>query len=666
MSTDRPVRVLDAAIARKIAAGEVIDRPAAVIRELLDNALDAGARSIDISIEDGGLRSMEVSDDGCGMTREDLLLCSLPHATSKIRREEDLLALESLGFRGEALGSIAAVAALEIITSTDGNGAVCLNVGPAMSLPGPADHKAAAAGDDPDGSDRPAPPASGEPAPPISGRHGLTPWLSGGYRARGTSVRVRGLFENLPARKKFMKRASSEAGHIYRTIVEKALAFPECAFRYRQDGSIKLVLPAAESLTQRFVDAVIEENASTRGRGSFVHHASGGDEGFRVDVIVGGPELCRTDRRFQFIFANRRRIQDYSFQQALEYGSQGWFPNNSHPVGAVFLQVDGPLIDFNIHPAKREARFQDSARIHRSISAVTRSLFESLSRRERFLDEEGKESGMADSSTRPAELFDREGQVRYQARPVAHGTADLAEQALGHRPYGQPFPIQASSQSASAVRSASALQEARIGLEKLLEEPPRLRELHDSTLEEGHSTARYLGQVLGLYLVVERADEVLFIDQHAAHERILFDALMEKPPAAQELLVPYPFHTEDRAQSAFLAARREELLRLGIHIEADGPDSWVLSGLPAAWNSPDGETIEAILDLAGEGEDRARRWYATLACKKAVKDGQILDESRGRELALAALALPDPRCPHGRPIFVRLGREALAKGVQRT
>lgn len=651
MSIERPVRVLDAAVARKIAAGEVIDRPAAVVRELLDNALDAGARSIDISIEDGGLRLMEVSDDGFGMTREDLLLCTLPHATSKIRREEDLLALESLGFRGEALGSIAAVAALEILTSTDGNGALRLRVGPALS---------------PQATGSPLPPTTDNPQHPVlsgtdegpetRGRYGLTPHITSDYRSRGTSVRVRGLFENLPARKKFMKRASSEAGHIYRTIVEKALAFPECAFRYRQDGAVKLVLPAAESLVQRFVDAVIEENGTARGRGGFVHQASGGDEGFRVDVIIGGPELSRTDRRFQYIYANRRRIQDYSFQQALEYGAQGWFPNNSHPIAAVFLHVDGPLIDFNIHPAKREARFRDSARIHRSISSLVRAHFEALARRQRFGGgETAGEETKTDSEARAMDLFDRAGYGQYHLERESGGTAGLAQQALSRTPGLPPAPY-----------PGAGAPEARARLEKLLEDPPRLRQLHEERAEAHREEIRYLGQALGLYLVVEGRDEILFIDQHAAHERILFDALMEKPPAAQELLVPYPFTTEDRSQSAFLAGQRDELLQLGIRIEKEGPDSWVLAGLPAAWESPDGQTVEAILDLAGAGEDRARRWYATIACKKAIKDGQILDETRGRELALAALALSDPRCPHGRPILVRMSRQMLAKAVQRS
>ncbi|MDR2748226.1 MAG: DNA mismatch repair endonuclease MutL, partial [Treponema sp.] len=330
----RRIAVLPPEEARKIAAGEVVDRPAALVREFLDNAIDAGGKRIEIFIDEGGCRRVEVDDDGEGMDREDMELCTLAHATSKIRSLDDLNTAKTLGFRGEALAAAAAVAALEIVSSAGGREAWKLLAGP--------------------GGNRP-------------------PRIEPGSRSRGSSVRALGLFDTVPARKRFLKRGGSEALFCRQALIDKALAFPDIDFHFTQDGVLKLSLPAAETLKERFAAAVLEGSAakSIPAR-DFLHEIYALGEGFRVTIVVGGPELYRNDRRQQFVFANHRRIQDFGLLQALEYGVQGWFPNGVHPLGALYIDIDPALADFNIHPAKREARFADPGAIHHTVSTALR------------------------------------------------------------------------------------------------------------------------------------------------------------------------------------------------------------------------------------------------------------------------------------------------------
>jgi DNA mismatch repair protein MutL len=326
------IRILSPDEAKKIAAGEVIDRPAALVRELTDNAIDAGAKNIELSIEGGGISKIEIIDDGEGMGRDDLALCTKTHATSKIQSLDDLSRFTTLGFRGEALAAAAAVARLEIITSADSREAWLLETG--------------------------------------------TETITQTRRRRGTSVRSFGLFDAIPARKRFLKREASEAALCRQVFTEKALAFPDICFRFIQDNQIKLnILPcnneSIPALQKRFGELILDPHER-----NFLHTAEASGKGFTVTIIFGGPELYRRDRRRQYIFANKRRIQDFGLLQAFEFGLAGFFPNNSHPVGAVFIEVDPAEADFNIHPAKREVRFANAGAIHHSITTVLRNYTE--------------------------------------------------------------------------------------------------------------------------------------------------------------------------------------------------------------------------------------------------------------------------------------------------
>jgi DNA mismatch repair protein MutL len=599
----------------------VIDRPAALIREFLDNAIDAGGTHIGVFIEEGGARRTEVTDDGEGMDRENLALCWLTHATSKIRSLEDLSKSVSLGFRGEALAAAAAVSRLAILSSVDGREAWKLEVGP------------------------------GE---------GNGPVIEGTRRTRGTSVSARGLFDTIPARKRFLKRSGSEALLCRQVFIDKVLAFPEIDFRFNQDGNLKTWLPPVGSLKERFGQAFLSPVEA-----GFLHEISAPGQGFRVSIVIGGPEIYRNDRRQQYIFANSRRIQDYSLIQALEYGAQGWFPNGTHPVGAIYVDIDPALADFNIHPAKREARFADPGAIHHAVTVALRDFLRSGSRIHAFRD-----GGPEPQSAGPEPPEDSRGSLfppgrtagntpgnsaAYGKQPSGAGGL-LAMEALLNRPPGfAPLPGRSGpSTGAGEDPTGGNLTAAAMDTENAVAEecPP-------------YGEIRFIGRIFSLFLLVERGDRLLIIDQHAAHERILYDRFLSGPVTKQELLVPIPFTTGNSGEDRFLEAKREELERLGIRVEAAEEGLWHIGALPENWRLSDQETLKALRELQEAGENMAERWAATLSCHSAVRDGDYLDDRTALALAEAALALPVPRCPHGRPIWFEISRENIYRAVRR-
>jgi DNA mismatch repair protein MutL len=577
------IQVLPPEEARKIAAGEVIDRPAALVREFIDNAIDAGSRLIEVHIEEGGIRRIEVIDDGAGMDREDLEICWQAHATSKIRSMQDLNAAETLGFRGEALAAAATVSHLEILSSLDGREAWRLQIGPGS---------------------------------------GLAPRIEQTRRIKGTSIRAADIFDTIPVRKRFLKRDWSEAHLCKLAFLDKALAFPRIGFKFMQDKKLKTYLPPVSGRKERFSAALLR-----RTEGNFLHEIGASGAGFEVMIVLGGPELSRNDRRQQYVFANGRRIQDFSLLQALEYGVQGWFPNSAHPIGAVYVDIDPAKADFNIHPAKREVRFADSGAIHH---AITQSIRNFIHHRNLAVEKLYHEPSAPHLTFQRDETLQKNSpEPETQNRNQSVGFI-LAEKALSGEPLRQ-------SRSAGAPQS-----------------------------EEPGNGLKYAGRLFGLFIMVEKDNRLFIIDQHAAHERLLYDEFLAKPIPQQELLVSIPFGTESEDDDQFLETRREELAELGVVIASADRGSWRIDALPASWHLGDRETVREILNLKTAGENLAEHWAAALSCHRAVKDGAYLDESAALELAGAALQLPVPRCPHGRPLWFEITRDELCKAVKRT
>jgi DNA mismatch repair protein MutL len=602
----RPVRALPDEVARKIAAGEVIDRPAAVIRELIDNSIDSGATRITVEIAGGGTGSIRVTDNGHGMTADDLSICTHAHTTSKIAREDDLLSLATLGFRGEALSSIQAVSRLEITTTRDGREAWKLEFGKVI------------------------------PA----------------RLAEGTIVQIDGLFENFPARKQFLKRAQAESALCRQVFIEKALAWPEIEFRFSSDGGQKIILPPAPSLRERFIAALEPKEPE-----SFFYELSGLGEGFSFSVVVGSPDVVRSDRRQLMVFVNGRRIMEYSLLQALEYGAEGHFPNGAHPAGALFVTVNPELVDFNIHPAKREARFRDPAALHHAVSLTVRDFF-----RRYAIAELSRERG-EDENEEP-ELSGFSGALSPRAM------SDVA--AYRETRYGNDGPARNFSRTPdfSAAASAAAGRMSNFfGIARLNNEQDECdRTSSDATqaIPDIPQDFRFLGQTLGTFLVVEKNGLLFLVDQHAAHERILYDELMARKSERQELLVPYRVETASDEESRHIAEATRELESAGFSLEDEGDGIWQVTAVPLRWTGTQKDLADELLDTSIRPDALVSHIYATAACRAACKDGDMLDPLTARSLVERAFALAEPVCPHGRPLWIVMDREELFRRIKRT
>ncbi len=562
-----PVRVLSEQVARKIAAGEVIDRPYSVVRELIDNALDAQADSVDIWLEDGGRSRLQVVDNGVGMDAADVELCCRPHATSKIENETDLENVSSLGFRGEALSSIATVARLEIRssrTAAEPGRQLVVHGGEVISL---------------------------EPCQPLS----------------GTSVTVEDLFYSLPGRRKFLKRASAETTMCRNVLIDKALAFPEVAFRLFVDGELKLFLPPQES-EQRVLSCYPEI-----GDRKLLSTVKGSGDGFSIEAVTTGSSMLRRDRKLMQVFVNRRRVWEYALVQAMQYAFEAVAPGGSYPICFLFVRCEPRLVDFNIHPAKREVRFRNLAQIHRrSVETLSGFL------RAAIIQQSG-----------PAQ----------RSREVPPQTPYLAEHLFSGNRVAEPAPLfndteahQSSFSSAGAGGAADHF--------------------------------RYVGQLFDLFLLASRKDSLYIVDQHAGHERILYDRF-RSDRSRQELLVPLVMEVSDEEEQVLLT-RLEQIADLGVRLERSGPGQWSVTAAATAFLEHQEEVVETIREIARHPQEISHRFYAQMACKAAVKQGNALDPQAATDLLRQIFALPEPRCPHGRPLWAELSREQLYSLVGRT
>ncbi len=570
------IRILRDEVSRKIAAGEVIDRPLSIVRELLDNAIDAGAASVEVYLEEGGIARVRVTDDGAGMDREDLALCWQPHATSKIESEDDLLRVTSLGFRGEALSSIAAASRLEIVSRPAGRGE--------------------------DGRE--------PPAHRLVARGGALALLEPGPGRAGTTVDVSELFFNYPARRKFLRSASSESSLCRSTFVDRAVAHPLVGFRLFADDELRLSLPPA---------AQLDRVAAAHGQmldGRLLREAFAEGEGFRVRVVAGLPDLRRRDRRLVQAFVNGRRVWEFALVQAAEHAFEGHVPGGWHPVAFVFVDIDPGLVDFNIHPAKKEVRFRSLADVHRVVVQAGR----------RLLASEGA------------------------AAPVRGTGFQPVGPTLGLQQSVYPVPLPGARALLSGQGGTFAFPGASRGV----------------PVEETARRVRFLGQIFGVFLAFELPDRLVLLDQHAAHERLLFERLLAQPPAPQEMLFPLSFDVSDD-EDRRLAAAGAGLQSVGIVLRRAGRRTWEVVSLAADYVALGEAALVEMLRGAGAGDEE--RWkrdiLAGAACRLAVKEGDPVDPVTAAELCAGVLGLENPRCPHGRPIWHEITRETLYGLVDR-
>jgi DNA mismatch repair protein MutL len=563
----RRISILPDAVADQIAAGEVVARPASALKELVENAIDAGATRVRIAIENGGKTLIEVADDGCGMGREDAVLSLDRHATSKIRSAADLTGVTTFGFRGEALPAIGSVSRLTLTTAEDGGEGTELQV-----VGGRLEHVG-----------------------PVA-------------RQRGTTVTVRGLFFNTPARRKFLRSAASESRAAYEAVATLALAHPAVGLEFTQDGQVRLAAPPDQDETERLVTVWGRDLVGTM---VGVDYAIGA---FRISGFVQRPGDASPSGRRTQLFVNGRPFRDPFLVRAAEAGYRAAIHPGDRPSLYLRIDVAPGEVDVNVHPSKMEVRFRDRIGLERTMEDAVRQAIGAL--------------------VAAAPVGD------WRPMPVGHSTVDAQEMLTSL--FGDETP--------SAEQSESGASEA---------------------VGAADPFAGGLTQLFDTYIVYQAAEGVVFVDQHSAHERVLFEEVMAAISGAgapaQRLLIPATVEVTDEELDA-LERHRETLERVGFSVEEFGGNTVVLQAVPTPHPRFDAVACfqEMIADLArgrfGGWSNPLERFGATYACRAAVKAGQRLSQAEMRELLLRLFAteLP-PHDVHGRATIVQLPREELER-----
>jgi len=638
------IKVLPDLLVNKIAAGEVIERPASVIKELVENAIDAGATEISIHVEEGGRQLIRVIDDGLGMTTEDLRLAVTPHATSKITSEDDLYHIATLGFRGEALPSIGAVSHLRIVSR------------PRDAIEG---------------------------AEIVVSAERIESASAAGCRT-GTTVEVRDLFFNVPARRKFLKANATEVGHINEQVARLALAHVDIGFELVNNQRVSLRLKRGVGPRERIAALFGDE------LGSELIAIQRGDRGLHIEGYVAPPARSRATPANQYILLNGRYIRDRFIQHAVREAYRGLIEPSRYPVVFLFLTIDPALVDVNVHPTKIEVRWQDSNLVHSQVLAALRDQFlrSDLTPALRAEADRSVFDRPVDVARDPdavrqeaAEFFkslapiapDHHG--RYAEGPVYAGGGEHAPAAGGRGALDVGPEVWDALYRPTAERMSPGDGAGDLGAPADAERPGGTAERFELPAGGPESPRRAL-QVHNSYLVVETADGLVIVDQHALHERIMYDALRrqitEGPLESQRLLLPETM-TATARELALLSEHGALLHRLGIEAEPFGRDSIAVHAFPSILKETDTAAfLRDLLDrLAEKGEQTHTEEIIhdildMMSCKAAVKAGDPLTaEEINALLCQKDLVEKSSNCPHGRPTTLRLTIRDLEKQFKR-
>jgi DNA mismatch repair protein MutL len=633
------IALLDPLVAQQVAAGEVVDRPASVVKELSENALDADATRIEVEIADGGRERMRVRDDGSGMSEDDAKLSVLRHATSKIRTASDIESVMTLGFRGEALPSIASVCAFSLTTSTgEGAGTHVIADGTGNVTVSPASH------------------------------------------SKGTTVLVDRLFYNVPARRAFLKSARAERAAIVETMTNLAIAHPKVMFRLTEKGREVLSLPAAGDLIERLAQLYGVGKARAMRR---VDHESGA---FKVTGYAAPPSITEASRSRQTVSVNGRWVRAESLTKGIDDAYRATVPAGRYPPVALCVEVDPHQVDVNVHPTKQLVRFSDEKAVRLAISEAVRTAIQGTGDTGPNQDERSTQSKTSGTSSRPTDEGAADAPVAARQR---HPTED-------HPAGGVTSPISPARRSASNDEGGSGLSDSLFGASKSSgAAPPRAPDLSEERkrIEQASAPLSRVGSALGVergdlprlrdlrvvgqigsgYILVDEPLAAWIVDQHVAHERALLDRLTdpddERMPTIQALLVPevVELPPEDAAEAADAL---EELAVYGFEVEPFGKASFRINGVISTLAQRDvaGAFRQAISVMKGTapGMSREERILATIACHSAVKLGDKLSYEEMKALIKEWLTSRYPAtCPHGRSICYRIDHKDIARRLDR-
>ncbi|MFO7775252.1 MAG: DNA mismatch repair endonuclease MutL [Candidatus Hydrogenedentota bacterium] len=650
-----PVRVLPEELANKIAAGEVVERPASVVKELVENALDAHATRVTVRLVAAGRRTVEVTDNGHGMSEQDALMAIERHATSKIRKKEDLDAIHTLGFRGEALASIAAVSRFELLTrreKDDGGTRVRVEGGVLRDV-----------------SEAPAP--------------------------VGTRIGVHRLYFNTPARAKFLKGITTELGQALDVLQRHALVNTGVAWQVYHNDKLLLDIPQNATLRERV--ALIWGLNFLQDMVPFKSEHGG----IQLEGLIGTPALTRSQRTHQFFFLNRRPIQNRALQYGFEDGYRELLTVGRRPVGIVMVQVHPRLADVNIHPAKREVRFRDERAIRDALREAVRDCLSHLSGSSGAAPSEGLGATQGGHGSGVGRESEPQGSSTSAAPqecppPPSEGEESAASaKGLEHPPQeeGRPIPPEADTAEAQAASPGDAADPPRVRGEGMSRGGQTQTEFSaqgmEDDMQEGgfvSPSAMYGGvesmdgapmQVFDSYLLVPGEERLLIIDQHALHERLTYDALKsdleDGQYQAQQLVAPILIDVPP-SHSRILERNIEVFQRLGIEIEPFGGNTFQVTAICHLYEEakiPD--VVYSVLDQLAQGELFDQEEFlasllrlAVHACRGSVKAGDRLSPEERRRLLEGFRKLRPPyTCPHGRPIITELTQWQMEKSFRR-
>ncbi len=576
------IQELTSEVANQIAAGEVVERPASVVKELVENSLDAGASKIEVDFISGGVRKIKVSDDGQGIAVEDLSLAVKKHTTSKISSAADLESVQTLGFRGEALASIASVARIEILSCRAGSSEAAILVKEA----------------------------------------GEEPQVKPAARSQGTTVTVENLFENVPARKKFLATTTTEKKHILKEIQKKILAHPDVHFILSQEGRELLNVPPGE-LRERVIATLGEETAGHLIETNSIEPDWKGKGRFALTGLISDGEAVHHSRRHQFLFVNSRPVREPVLYRAILQAYKDLVLTNQHPVVVLFLNLPRIELDVNVHPRKEEVRFNDSRTVFKFLYQTVTEALKSHYQDEASTNVEGTVSVGGSLSGGYFEQNEEKGDPddSFSAQPTQGGLFQKEE-------------------------------------------------------EKKEKQARVIGQFRNLFLLVEKDSGLLFLDQHNAHERVLYEQYLERAAgedSAQYLSVPIRLEVS-RVDREILENNRDELAKLGLEIDSFGGGSMIVQAVPGflGRRSDDRKAVFSIIEefietvRQGDVSRPEKEMLAIMACRNAVKRGERLLPREQEELVAGLNGLDFPKlCPHGRPLYYEVKNEEMARWVGR-
>lgn len=636
------IQVLDQVTIDKIAAGEVVERPASVVKELVENAIDAKAAAVTVEVKEGGISFMRIADNGCGIDREDVPGAFLRHSTSKIRNAEDLEHISSLGFRGEALSSIAAVSQVELITKT-----------PEDSF-------------------------------------GTRYMISGGKEEGmedigapdGTTFLVRQLFYNVPARRKFLKTAMTEAGHVSDLMTRMALSHPHISFQFINNGQSKLHTSGNGNLRDVIYHIYGREIAAN------LINVTYEKNGIRITGYIGAPLISRGNRNFETYFINGRYVKSSIIYKAIEDAYKDFTMQHKYPFTVLHIEVVGEDVDVNVHPTKMEVRFHNQQMIYNSIyEAVDQALHEKELIPEVTIDvpkAEPKAQAKPEPKAQPKEVIQPEVNNSVKVQPEkASGERDLDYFMEQMKKRVMSYHQQNSS---AEVKGKSDIFKPQVQVDRVKEvaasyrakQSPEQMTLFDGKLLDKEKRANYkiIGQVFATYWLVEFDNSLYIIDQHAAHERVLYEKTLREMKTREftsQMISPPVILNLTMQEAQLLRTYMDQFTRIGFEFEEFGQDSYAVRSVPAnLFSIAKKELLMEMIDSLSEEVHRRQsselldEKIASMSCKAAVKGNMRLSAQEVDALIGELLKLDNPyHCPHGRPTIISMSKRELEKKFKR-